>query len=71
MGHELRWRLHGESGWREETAVSTTSYFHQLTAVAHALRSGAPLPTEGDDIAQNLAALEAIYEAGGHKRAEG
>jgi predicted dehydrogenase len=68
MGHELRWRLHGEPDWREERAVSTTSYFHQLSAVARALGSGAPLPTEGDDLVQNLAALEAIYEAGGHPR---
>ncbi len=68
MGHELRWRLHGEPDWREETAASTTSYFHQLSAVAYALGSSAPLPTEGDDIVQNLAALEAIYEAGGHPR---
>lgn len=68
MGHELRWRLHGEPAWREETAASTTSYFHQLSAVAHALRTGAPLPTEGDDIVHNLAALEAIYEAGGYPR---
>lgn len=70
MGHELRWRLHGEADWCEETAVITTSYFHQLSAVALALRSGAALPTEGDDIVQNLAALEAIYEAGGHPRNE-
>lgn len=70
MGHELRWRLHGEQEWREETAASTTSYFHQLSAVALALNSGAPLPTEGNDIVQNLAALEAIYEAGGHPRGE-
>lgn len=68
MGHELRWRLHGERDWREETAASTTSYFHQLSAVAHALGAEAPLPTEGEDIVQNLAALEAIYAAGGHPR---
>ncbi len=71
MGHELRWRLHGEADWRTESAVTTTSYFHQLSAVAAALATGARLPTEGDDIILNLAALEAIYEAGGHKRAGG
>lgn len=65
-GHELRWRTDGD--WRHETSVMTTSYFHQLAAVEAALASGAPLPTEGDDIVDNLAAIEAIYRSGGYRR---
>lgn len=64
-GHELRWRTDGD--WRHETAVMTTSYFHQLAAVEAALANGAPLPTEGDDIVDNLAAIEAIYRRGGYR----
>lgn len=64
-GHELRWRTNGD--WRHETSVMTTSYFHQLAAVEAALASGAPLPTEGDDIIDNLAAIEAIYRCGGYR----
>lgn len=64
-GHELRWRTDGD--WRHETAVLTTSYFHQLAAVEVALASGTPLLTEGDDIVDNLAAIEAIYRCGGYR----
>jgi predicted dehydrogenase len=64
-GHEMRWRTHGD--WRHETAVSTTSYFHQLAAVEAALKNGTNLPTEGDDIVDNLAAIEAIYRSGGYR----
>lgn len=64
-GHELRWRTDGD--WRHETSVMTTSYFHQLAAVESALASGTPLPTEGDDIVDNLAAIEAIYRCGGYR----
>lgn len=63
-GHELRWRT-GAEDWRHETAVTTASYYHQLLAVADALATGVPLPTEGDDIVANLAAIESIYAAGG------
>ena len=63
-GHELRWRT-GTEDWRHETAATTASYYHQLLAVADAIATGAPLPTEGDDITANLAAIEAIYAAGG------
>jgi predicted dehydrogenase len=65
-GHELRWRTDGE--WRHETSVLTSSYFHQLVAVDAAIASGEPLPTEGDDIIENLAAIEAIYARGGYRR---
>lgn len=64
-GHELRWRTDGE--WRHETSVMATSYFHQLAAVEVALANGTPLPTEGDDIVDNLAAIEAIYRCGGYR----
>ena len=68
MGHELRWRRATDKAWREEQAPMTTSYFHQLKAVASAIENNLPLPTEGDDIVENLAALEALYAAGGHPR---
>lgn len=68
MGHELRWRRHADTTWREEQAPTTTSYFHQLKSVAEAIEHDLPLPTEGEDIADNLAALEAIYAVGGHPR---
>lgn len=70
MGHELRWRRDGDKAWREEQAPMTTSYFHQLEAVAHAISNKLPLPTEGGDIIDNLAALEALYAAGGHPRTD-
>jgi predicted dehydrogenase len=63
MGHEFRWRNTGD--WIEERLPLSTSYFHQLQAVAAALGSGAPLPTEGADIIANMQAIEAIYAAGG------
>jgi predicted dehydrogenase len=45
--------------------VTTSSYCYQLRAVVEAIASGAPLPTEGDDIVANLAAIESIYAAAG------
>ena len=63
-GHELRWRA-GDGDWCNETSVTTSSYYHQLLAVVDAIGSGAPVPTEGDDILENLAAIESIYAAAG------
>lgn len=63
-GHELRWRT-GAGDWTHESAVTTASYYHQLLAVAGAIATGAPLPTEGQDIVANLAAIESIFAAAG------
>ena len=68
VGHELRWRFASETHWRRESAPMTASYFHQLSAVADAMMSNTPLPTEGNDLILNAAALEAIFKAGGHER---
>jgi predicted dehydrogenase len=68
MGHELRW--HSASDWRSETAAYTSSYFHQLLAVSRAIASEAKLLTEGEDIVENLAAIESIYRSGGFPRAQ-
>jgi predicted dehydrogenase len=64
LGHELRWRS-GEGDWRIEPVATTSSYYHQLLAVVDAIRSGVSLPTEGDDLLENLAAIESIYAAAG------
>jgi hypothetical protein len=66
VGHEFRWRGNGD--WIDEQLPLSTSYFHQLQAVTAALVSGAPLPTEGNDIIENMRAIEAIYAAGGIAR---
>ena len=63
-GHELRWRS-SDGDWHKERSATTSSYYHQLLAVVDAIDSGAPLPTEGDDIVENLAAIESIYAAAG------
>ncbi|MBL8550570.1 MAG: Gfo/Idh/MocA family oxidoreductase [Hyphomonadaceae bacterium] len=65
-GHELRWRAGGE--WIAETAASTSSYQCQLEAVAYSLRANTVLPTEGEDIVNNAAALEAIAQSAGRGR---
>jgi len=64
-GGELTLETGGES-----VAVSvdrTTTYTHQLNAVVSALKTGEPLPTEGDIILRQQRALDRIYEAAGLK----
>ena len=63
-GHELRWRS-GDGDWHNEASATTSSYYHQLLAVVDAIGSGAPLPTEGNDLVENLVAIESIYAAAG------
>lgn len=62
-GHEFRWRASGD--WVTEPQPLTSSYFHQLAQVTHALRSSEALPTEGRDIVENMQAIERIYLAAG------
>jgi len=45
------------------TVAGLDTYDHQLAAVIHALRTGAPLPTEGTDYVGNMAAIDAVYRA--------
>ena len=48
---------------RDISPIST--YTYQLAAIVNALRSGAPLPTEGEMILRQQLALDAVYEAAG------
>jgi predicted dehydrogenase len=56
---------------RTSTVGGQDTYDHQLAAVLDALRSGAPLPTEGEDPVANMAAIDAIYAAAGVPRPAG
>jgi len=60
-------RLRVTSGGRTsaERVRGDASYTHQLRAVAAALRSGEPLPTEGEDSIANMRVIDAIYRAAG------
>ena len=53
----------------DETKTSvidqTTTYAFQMNAVAAALKSGEPLPTEGEAILRQQRTLDAVYEAAG------
>jgi predicted dehydrogenase len=63
-GHSISVHVDGEAS-RTFTVAGRTSYDHQLEAVLAALRSGSPLPTEGEDIVANAAALDAIAATAG------
>ncbi len=63
-GHSVRLDIVGEPQ-RTFTVAGDTSYDHQLEAVVSALRSGEPLPTEGEDIVANAVAIDAIHDAAG------
>lgn len=63
MGASLVLDRAGETRSIEISPVPT--YTHQLVAVLDALETGAPLPTEGEDILSQQAAIDAIYKAAG------
>jgi len=42
-----------------------TTYFHQLSAVSQALKTGAPLPTEGHATLRQQTLIDAVYAAAG------
>jgi predicted dehydrogenase len=65
-GHSIRLELDGLP--RVSTVAGRTTYDHQLEAVLDGLRTGEPLPTEGDDPIANMAAIDAIYAAAGFAR---
>jgi predicted dehydrogenase len=65
-GHSIR--LEADGVLRVSTVAGRTTYDHQLEAVLDALRSGAPLPTEGDDPIANMTTIDAIYQAAGFDR---
>lgn len=65
-GHSIRLELDGIP--YVSTVAGRTTYDHQLEAVLDALRTGAPLPTEGDDPIGNMTVIDAIYEAAGFDR---
>lgn len=50
---------------RLSTVAGLDTYDHQLAAVVDALRSGARLPTEGQDYVGNMTAIDGIYAAAG------
>ncbi len=57
-------RLRTTAG-READISSTPTYNYQLAAIIEALRSGAVLPTEGDNILRQQEALDEVYVAAG------
>ena len=65
-GHSIRLEIDGLP--RISTVAGRTTYDHQLEAVLDALRTGAPLPTEGEDSIANMTVIDAIYEAAGYDR---
>ncbi|GAA0558727.1 Gfo/Idh/MocA family oxidoreductase [Paractinoplanes ferrugineus] len=65
-GHSIRLEVDGVP--HVSTVAGRTTYDHQLEAVLAALRTGSPLPTEGDDPVANMAAIDAIYAAAGFAR---
>lgn len=50
---------------RRERSRGPSTYRAQLDAFASALRTGTPLPTEGDDSVNNMRVIDAVYEAAG------
>ena len=62
-GHSIRLVIGGLA--RTRTVAGEATYDHQLAAVHEALRTGARLPTEGDDPVGNMAAIDAIYARAG------
>ncbi|WP_020509425.1 Gfo/Idh/MocA family protein [Paractinoplanes globisporus] len=65
-GHSITLELDGVP--RVSTVAGRTTYDHQLEAVLDALRTGSPLPTEGDDSIATMTVIDAIYEAAGFDR---
>ncbi|MGN9908344.1 Gfo/Idh/MocA family protein [Phytohabitans sp. LJ34] len=65
-GHSIHLELDGVP--RVSTVAGRTTYDHQLEAVLDALRTGEPMPTEGDDPIANMALIDAIYTAAGFDR---
>ncbi|MEM7327850.1 MAG: Gfo/Idh/MocA family oxidoreductase [Pseudomonadota bacterium] len=57
-------RLRTSTG-REAEISPISTYTHQLAAILKAVQSGAALPTEGDAILRQQAALDAVYAAAG------
>ena len=66
-GHSFREDIGGT--FREYTVAGGTTYDYQLAAFLAAVDTGAPLATGGADAIGNMAALEAIYERAGVRRA--
>lgn len=58
-------RVRGGGGQRVERVRGPASYTEQLRAVAAALRSIAPLPTEAHDSIANMRVIDALYQASG------
>lgn len=63
-GHSIVERIAGEP-YRVHTVAGNTTYDYQLEAVVNGLASGQALVSEGDDIVNNMAAIDAIYAAAG------
>ncbi|MEL7539625.1 MAG: Gfo/Idh/MocA family oxidoreductase [Pseudomonadota bacterium] len=53
------------SAGREAEVSPITTYTYQLASVLKAVQLGTPVPTEGDMILRQQAALDAVYEAAG------
>jgi predicted dehydrogenase len=68
-GHSIRLEIDGVP--YVTTVAGRTTYDHQLEAVLDGLRTGAPLPTEGQDPIGNMEVIDAIYEAAGFDRSAG
>ena len=64
LGHSIAERIEGEA-FRVHTVGGGTSYDYQLEALVGALASGEPLPSEGEEIVNNMVAIDAIYAAAG------
>jgi predicted dehydrogenase len=65
-GHSIRQVIDGLPS--TSTVAGQETYDHQLAAVHEGLRTGAPLPTEGDDPVANMALIDAIYAHAGVDR---
>jgi predicted dehydrogenase len=65
-GHSIRVELGGVP--YVTTVAGRTTYDHQLAAVLDGLAGGTALPTEGQDSIDNMAVIDAIYEAAGFDR---
>ncbi|MCU1527284.1 MAG: putative dehydrogenase [Frondihabitans sp.] len=59
-GHSVDLRIAGEPA-RVFTVAGETSYEYQLAAVASALGSGEPLPSEGDQQVLAMSVIDALY----------
>jgi predicted dehydrogenase len=62
FGHLLTLRRSGAAEVHE-TFPQRATYDYQLDAVVAALKTGAALPTEGDDIVHTMRAIDAIKAA--------